>query len=355
MRCIDAFDALVRQAVPLLGVNERKLEDLQLIALARERTKFAAISALLTRAVTTEHTIRPAFGRAEYFELLFVNPFTERTLFTASIADAELQIVTDADEWQYFATLHKTGCTVEDGVFTKEDNRVTFFLHPNERIFVPFKFQSFRAGGEAPGPVQAVAHLPIKGLDSGIAPRSIRVDILAGARTAAALLLAVVPQPPVVDRTLRFWQAERQFCRRTMDLPRGSSGAAVTTYCSNANVVCEAVVQRDARPCLRLKYLCGAAPEVACFLVAHYDDAVMASPASVWRVYVHAVQRVDETVHLGETAALQLSFLGAGLARSVQCFASDPRQLQVGKHARGRHAHVGRCGRRRRSTWCVGR
>jgi hypothetical protein len=55
-------------------------------------------------------------------------------------------VVTSIDERRHLSTLFKTGSS-DDVIFTPhDDGAVSFFLHSDERVCLPFKFQSFQTG-----------------------------------------------------------------------------------------------------------------------------------------------------------------------------------------------------------------
>ena len=73
--------------------QERALKerDLRTVASYRERTKDERIMRVLTLAITTQHTIRPPVGVAEFVELQLRNPFRTPQTITIDCDVPELR------------------------------------------------------------------------------------------------------------------------------------------------------------------------------------------------------------------------------------------------------------------------
>lgn len=163
---------------------------------------------------------------------------------------------------------------------------ITIFSNASagEEVAVLFKFQSFA--------------------NEGTEPRRIKISFLAKTRKPVAVLnMAVQPGPLVVDQTFRFWCPENQFMKQTIRLPpqrlnrlmTGTDGAqGLFVRCNNADVVCDCrpVVGSDPQDIL-VKFSCGPTPSVTHFYLFLYEDAYLAHPVHIWKLSVHALERVD--------------------------------------------------------------
>jgi hypothetical protein len=312
---------------------ESQEKDMQFIALARDQSKKSVIASMLNEAITSEHTIQPSLGKAEYFEFLFQNPFLKQTLFTIDVSDPELRVVLSADEWLYLSRMAKTGCKVEERLFSvSPDGKPQFLLHAGEKLMIPFKFQSFVSGIE---PNQASmshrpAHLRIRGLGDGIARRTIqaKVSVEESGPIVAQLHVKIEPRSHIVDQTAHFWNPEHQFFNKLISLNGVSPfGDLCAVKCSNSDVIVDWTNNRERH--VKLKCFCGPAPDVLYICLVAYADPFLATPVKIIQIFVHSVVRLFETVNLGEVSRSTITFHASSGSRSVQCFSSCPEELLV--------------------------
>lgn len=85
--------------------KEEKLQrarDLKTIQLYRDKNKHEGILSLLAANITTNYTIYPSFGHAEFFEFSIKNPYDTDQTISIQCEDQELTVIKDAREWRYF-------------------------------------------------------------------------------------------------------------------------------------------------------------------------------------------------------------------------------------------------------------
>ena len=58
-------------------------------------------------------------------------------------------------------------------------------------------------------------------------------------------------------------------------------------------------------------------------------DRWLARPASIWRVHVHFLERVELSCVAGQRTLQSLVLRGSQAPRKVRCYCSHPRQLEV--------------------------
>lgn len=340
----------------LIVQKEEKLQrtrDLKTIQLYRERLRHEKILSSLAGNITTNHTIYPSFGTAEFFEFVLRNPYSTDQNINIQCDDKELTVITDTREWRHFKRKTETRSALEENMFDASSTSPypQVFLKPRETVHIPFKFQTFRADQSVPE--QGPSH-PLKqqtqtylktstSQDNNLKPRQIKVCFMNKDECPIAILMVQVePRPHVIDRTFRFYHAEQSFLKKTIRLPpwRSLPGAPVLdadstqprvhARCSDVNAVCEARKLPSGEPQdVFLKIACGPSPSVKRFFVLLYIDPFMAEPCQTWQLYVHSLQRIDVSAVEGQSSRLSVILRGTQSSRLVQCFSSHPEELQV--------------------------
>jgi len=214
-------------------------------------------------------------------------------------------------------------------------------MHPNENLNIPFKFQSFQSGQVAGTEVSGTPHGPVVD-DEPIRPRTINVAFIAetnpnsnyqanALKAICILEIKVVPQPFVIDRTFRFYNAENDFLKKNILYETKPGQPRKYIKCSNSAVVVGYNPQRSEHdtPDIFLKARCGPSPTTTRFYLQLYNDPFQATLAETWQVFMHALQRVDVAATAGQTTKATLILRGGASSRTVQCFSSHPELLRV--------------------------
>ncbi|XP_041479419.1 nephrocystin-4-like isoform X2 [Lytechinus variegatus] len=333
----------------------QRIRDLKTIELYRERSKKEGIMNMLQSVITTEHTINPAFGRAEFFEFVLKNPYNAAHTISIQWEHSSLSVITNPNEWRHFKTFYEIYNTpVEEGLFDVSQGGsstgkgdvpgVKVFLRPKEEVNIPFKFQTFEADESITSNTPYVgprSQFQLRGKDnkinSSLESQLIKVYFKTqDNKSIAVLSLNVDPQPHVIDQTFRLQQPEHSFLRKSIRLPmfNQSSGATSVTSiyvkCSDSNVICDTKNTRPGEPYeIFIKAACGASPAIKKFYLLIYSSQYLARPLQTWEFYIHTLQRVDVTCVEGQTAHITLVLKGASSTRHVQCFTSHPDEIKV--------------------------
>ncbi|XP_076860027.1 nephrocystin-4 [Brachyhypopomus gauderio] len=318
--------------------------DLRVIEVYRERCKAEGISAMLSQAITTTHTIYATLATAEFFEFVLKNPFNVPQTVTIECDDPELSVIVKAEEWRYFKDLTKTSTPLEAEMFHLKGSGSApqVYLRPKESIHIPLKYQTFLSGHTWPskdmGSLKNAesAQFSYKQQSNTILSKSIKAVFRAeDGQPLAVCRVRVEPTPHVVDQTFRFYQPELNFLKKAIRLPpdtvsRADGHASLHVRSSDPNVICHASNTAPGEPYdIYLKVPGCPSPQIKKFFITVFMDPWLASPAQTWQVYVHYLQRLDVSCVCGTRSWHSLVLRGTQTIRKVQCFTSHPLELQV--------------------------
>ncbi|XP_071945028.1 nephrocystin-4-like [Antedon mediterranea] len=341
----------------LLKKEERiqRNRDLRTIELYRDRTKKENILNMLQSVITTEHTVHPSFGHAEFFEFVLKNPYNVDHTISIQIEDTELSVITEPREWRHFKQLFETYTPMEENMFNTQDKKgdipgIQIFLRPKEKVNVPFKYQSFQANHSVnpQGPDEDIKpqfkiQTPYdeKKVDLTLKSKVLKVHFKTqDDKSIAVLSLQVEPQPHVLDQTFRFHHPEHSFLKKSIRLPpfQNLPGVPVSgpgleklyVKCSDDNVICSTRNVSPGEPQdVFLKVACGSSPEIKKFFVLIYSTPYLSRPLQTWQFYIHSLQRVDVNSVEGQTSRFSLILRGTQASRLVQAFSSHTLEMQI--------------------------
>lgn len=304
---------------------------------------------MLQSVITTQHVIHPTFAAAEYFEFELRNPYNVEHTIAIQWEDRELSVVTINKEVRYLKKIFKvTSTPVEEGMFNQEPSEnqsgAQIFLKPKEKVFIPFKYQSFKTSHyvQPQGPSVRQQNTWTKQMapvDDSLEGKTIMVYFRTqDNKPIAVLSLSVEPQPHIIDQTFRFQHPEQSFLKKSIRLPPFSaltemSGhhepqSQVFARCSDENVICEAKTVHPGEPQdVFIKVACGSSPSVKKFYIVIYLDPYLSKPLQIWQFYVHALQRMDVSCIEGQTQSFSVVLKGTTASRLVQCFSSHPQEM----------------------------
>jgi nephrocystin-4 len=355
------------------GAFEEDMESLALISWYREGQKRLAVRSTLMRSLASEYVLFSSFGKTLYFEHPLRNPFGHEERFKIEVDDAELRVVTNAEEWTYLRR-HVTPCVgtvprerVETDLLDVDPvHGIQITLLPNETVYIPFTLLSLSLRSmHAPRLTPAASShdaVTSKGPNdeadaSDACERSILVSFISASHghIVSAMQVNVHRRAFPVHRTFRFYQAEGEVLKRCIqmlpyDAPpligkptpaAASTGSDKFVHCveecaggrSGTNVVVEwrrrpqSRHQTSAQELL-LKYRVGAFPLAGEFYILLYNDAHHAQLYEVWHVVVQARLRLNVHAALGQTTPTDIVVRGDDRhARRVQCFTSSPKDV----------------------------
>uniref|UniRef100_A0A7S1XUC6 EF-hand domain-containing protein n=1 Tax=Phaeomonas parva TaxID=124430 RepID=A0A7S1XUC6_9STRA len=348
-----------------------EMEALSLLRWYREGRKKQVVRGLLTRSLTRDVHVFPRLGQTEWFEFTLHNPFDHEENFRIELDDADVRVVTRADEWAYLRK-HVNPCAgaadpagnaaVEhDMVYVDPDapehERHAISLLPREKVRVPF----------------SVLHLDAKGRrEEKVVPIAFRSH--AHGHVVALLNVHVHPRRQVVHRSFTFSGGEGEVLRRCIQLvydgaspgigiPSDPDGellgdGAVARYdafgmkaprsalflhtidlSGNNRVVVEwreGVSGAGANPEVWLKYRVPPFPGTGEFYVLVYRDPYQAQLRELWHVHVNARLRLDLHATAGQAVTADLVVRGDSFTRRVRAYSSLPKEVsfdQAGEFA----------------------
>nr|XP_045005967.1 nephrocystin-4 isoform X3 [Jaculus jaculus] len=334
------------------SIRAQHSRDLQVIDAYRERTKAENIANMLSRTITTHHTLYATLGTAEFFEFALKNPYNTQHTVAIEIDNPELSIILDSQEWRYFKQATGLHTPLEEDMFHVRDGLAPqLYLRPRETAHIPFKYQSFSSGSpnlmalkQAPAELSPEKDTESRSLwkYSAMPTKHAKILFRAGSgQPIAVLCLTVETQPHVVDQVFRFYHPELTFLKKAIRLPPwhtipgapvGMPGKEppVHVRCSDPDVICEVQNMGPREPQdVFLKVASGPSPEVRDFFVVIYADRWLAVPVQTWQVCLHSLQRVDVSCVAGQLTRLSLVLRGTQTVRKVRAFTSHPQELKT--------------------------
>ncbi|KAI7797383.1 putative nephrocystin-4 [Triplophysa rosa] len=317
--------------------------DLHVIEAYRQRCKAQEITNMLSQAITTKHTLYATLGTAEFFEFVLNNPLNVPQTVTIECDDPELSVIVKSEEWRYFKELTKTLTPLEQEMFHQESTLTPrVYLRPKESVQIPFKYQTFLCGHALPSQdtkglkISRSPQMATKHLSNTIQAKSIKVHFRGeDGKPLAICQVNVEPTPHVVDQTFRFYQPELTFLKKAIRLPAAwdsTTDGSTTLHvrCSDPNVVCHTTTLTPGEPQdVFLKVPGCPSPQIRKFFITIFTDPWLASPAQIWQVYVHYLQRMDLSCVCGTLDWHSLVLHGTQAIRRVKCYTSHPLELQV--------------------------
>jgi len=309
-------------------------EALNLIKWYREGQKKTVVRDLLAQSLTTRWTLNPRFGHSLFFEYELKNPFGQEERFEIQFDDKELRLVTDSEEWMYLrrrvpVAVGKVGeWPVEHDMFDGDSStgfQVT--LQPHETISVPFALLS-------------IDHT-LKGDEGGERLSVVNFVSSSFGHTTSVLELKIRPKAMIVDRSFRFFQAEGEILKRTIQLlgePTSldyhdyeSEGVGSHKYVHCVELTNNRVVvdwRGSAQPGspqeILIKYRVGKFPSVGEFYVLIYDDHFQGVVHECWHVVVQSRLRLDVHAAVGQSTPAELVIQGDKYGRRVALYSSSP-------------------------------
>jgi hypothetical protein len=224
--------------------------------------------------------IKTYFGRSEFFEFHFTNPYDEDTTFEISkISNRNLRIICDIEEWKYLRSLYKIekGPPLEKEIFSYQlDGTIRVFLRKNELIAIPFIFQSFEEIDKTIDLLLSISNLTSR---DDVAFLNISINYISTGP---------------VGKIIRFWGAEEETIREKINMDsttkfiRSTSKKAFFTYQTI-----------DGQKLLDFKYHCSSFSSIPeNFRLLFYDDQYMNVLSECWLFFVHSYHKINIHVPL---------------------------------------------------------
>ncbi|TPX47147.1 hypothetical protein SeLEV6574_g02814 [Synchytrium endobioticum] len=307
--------------------SQERQRDMQTIEIFRERKKRVAIVEALSKHVTTCHTVYPSLGLLCYFEFIFANPYNYDAKFDISFDDAELRIISNAAMLKYLRRIHRVMSPLEkEEIFSaKPDGSTEMFLLANEKMSIPFIFQTF---------CQTQA-------------RVTTVSFFNNEQKPVALLdVRVIPTGHFVERVIRFFRPENEIFKSVLRLESPSPSGpfapilpdGVTTLydasqsdaryirCGDGNLSCQLVptMVPNIHDITFKSSIQAASLGAKTLNLLLYDDPFCSSLVCIWSVLLHSLYRFDVQCNFGQEIKTQLIVRGASGSRTCHLHSSSP-------------------------------
>ena len=292
---------------------------LDLVRRYREGQKQGIISNLLQSSLCTTKDIYPSFGTACFFEIPFENPYSREECFHLKWKDTELRVLTNAEEWQ----IHRSRLSkeqlrslpqVEHEMITPETLSLT--LAANEKVSLPFVFQSFRCGFVEHDTKEHTSKT------KAISPRVIEVAIVSGSHmhTVRMVKVNVKPRQFNVESEIRLACPKDEVLKTSVKL-RNVEQKELFAFSFEENVVLTWHKQEE----LSIKFRHQATSSE--FYVLVYNDAFHADLRSILHFFVQEMERVDVHATAGQRSTKELLLRGDKFSRRVRCYSDSPGEV----------------------------
>ncbi|KAI8901135.1 hypothetical protein BC833DRAFT_579101 [Globomyces pollinis-pini] len=324
--------------------REERERDMQTIEIFRERRKKNAIETALRNQITTKHVIDVSFGQGYFFEFVLENPYNNDHNFEILWDNSELRIIQDENEWLYHRRVHQIMTGVEKNMFSNKlsDGRYSIFLEANEKIRIPFLYQTFKSQSVSSHPstgIQDMCHSKIN--------HSLQVSFLNSKKIPVAFLEIILHSKNFyIDRSIQMYHCENELVRKTIRFPKHSyptmsyeSGVCqinsdLTTNqlylrCSHPNVVCSITEKMNDSNYneLNFKYRVSNAPDHTNLYFVFFSDKYCTMVNEIWKLTVHTIFRLDVNCIYGQTNSASLVLRGRTITRKVICYTSVQNQI----------------------------
>ncbi|CAK9070557.1 unnamed protein product [Durusdinium trenchii] len=216
----------------------------------RQDRKRQEVARRMDRFNTTRQSLSVSFACPSYFTVDFTNPYGQQATFTVHVLpkghpppppellaslpavaplqgvlvappEQSLMLVKDPEEWRRLATLGSVA-PAPSGDFARLATG-SFTLNPREQISLPFRYLDFDFPNLDATPQQAVL-LRLPELAQQVAPnaKDFLVEVvLHQGPVLRRVEVTAVPQPSVVDRKIRYFEAEGAAVEKACLLPAG--------------------------------------------------------------------------------------------------------------------------------------
>eukprot|EP01041_Mallomonas_annulata_P001319 gene1319-2541_t len=364
------------------------LESMALVGWYRQSQKRMLLQRVLSHSLASTVRIYPRFGKTLFFEHPVTNPFGHEERFQIEVADPELRLVTSLGEWLHLRQLNRP-CVgelglepVEAEVFDRDGyGNVQVALLPHETFHIPFTFLSLiphmpldriapqkkstdlgkaeakgyrDRGGDAKGVVVSKGFVAKNDegfhvVDESEEPhRVVEIKVISATHghVIAVIKVEICPRSFVLQRVMRFYEAENSIMKRRIQLlgydnvadfvPGESIASTKYVHCVETNVGTKGVDSRvvvewgptagpgDANAMdILLRYRCPSFPGGGDFFLLIYDDPYQAKLHEIWHVVVQTRQRLDLHSTVGTSVAMDLVVRGDRFARRARAYASS--------------------------------
>lgn len=327
----------------------------------RQDRKRQEVARRMDRFNTTQQSLTSSFATPSYFTVDFTNPYGQQATFNVHVLargekpqpppeilpavppqaplqgvlvappEQHLMLIKDPEEWRRL-TAQGLLPTAPSGDFSRLASG-SFILNPRESISLPFRYLDFDFPGLNATPQQAsgVRLAEVAASVAGPGSRDFLVEVvLHQGPVLRRVEVSVVPQPSVVDRKIRYFEAEGAAVEKVMALPpvpQSSSSGSCYVYCTSRNVH----VQRRDQEEVSLRFMAPQSPAVLQFFVVFYGDAHFSNLVAVQLVEVQGLRTEKIRIVVGQGIERSICLAPAEVldAGTVRLHSSNPEAVQV--------------------------
>lgn len=326
----------------------------------RQDRKRQEVARRMDRFNTTQQSLTSSFATPSYFTVNFTNPYGQQATFNVHILargekpqpppeivpsvppqaplqgvlvappEQNLMLIKDPEEWRRL-TAQGLLPTAPSGDYGRLAAG-SFILNPRESISLPFRYLDFDFPGLDATPQQASA-MRLAEVAASVAPssRDFLVEVaLHQGPVLRRVEVSVVPQPSVVDRKIRYFEAEGAAVEKVMALPpvpQTSSSRSCYVYCTSKSVH----LQRRDEEEVSLRFMAPQSPSLLSFFVVFYGDAHFSNLVAIQLVEVQGLrtERIRLVVGQGIERSICLAPAEVLDAGTVRLHSSNPEAVQV--------------------------
>lgn len=327
----------------------------------RQDRKRQEVARRMDRFNTTQQSLTSSFATPSYFTVDFTNPYGQQATFNVHVLargekpqpppeilpsvppqaplqgvlvappEQNLMLIKDPEEWRRL-TAQGLLPTAPSGDSSRLASG-SFILNPRESISLPFRYLDFDFPGLNATPQQAsgVRLAEVAASVAGPGSRDFLVEVvLHQGPVLRRVEVSVVPQPSVVDRKIRYFEAEGAAVEKVMALPpvpQSSSSGSCYVYCTSRNVH----VQRRDQEEVSLRFMAPQSPAVLQFFVVFYGDAHFSNLVAVQLVEVQGLRTEKIRIVVGQGIERSICLAPAEVldAGTVRLHSSNPEAVQV--------------------------
>ena len=293
---------------------------LDLVRRYREGQKQTIIADLLKSSLTITKSVHASFGMACFFEIPFENPYGKEETFQLKWKDPELRVITNAEEWQVHRRRQckeqpESVIPVEHEMITPDTFNLT--MAPNEKVSLPFVFQSFHCGLVGYDTSQE------KSNSKSITPRTIEVSIVSGSHMHTVRMVNVVVKPRQfnVESEIRLACPKGEVLKTNVRL-HNPGQEELFAYSFEHNVV----LNWNRRDELSIRFRHDSRRSE--FYVLVYNDPFHADLRSILHFFVQEMERVDIHAIAGQRSTKELLLKGDEFSRRVRCYSNCPGEVR---------------------------
>ena len=313
--------------------RQERNRDLQTVQLFRERYKNQFVRYNLENYLTTKHELEVNYGESNFFEFVFVNPYSSEHTFEINFEDSELRVIHNVNEWKHFRKINNIHVGVEESIFNLNglNNPSQFYLNPHESIALPFVFQSYPDDKNL-----------IEEQNSIIQAREIKVSVLNASKSPVAFInLIIKPKPFYFDRQFRFFKPENELLRKTIRFIPNDNDSENNEFknnncnfvlCSDRNAIVRLAESINGpRNTKDLQFKCKTAisPDTRIVYFMFYNDQHNAQLVETWKIIIHSLKRIDVNCLIGQTNRAAVVIKGGNFTRPVQCHLNNIEEVLV--------------------------